>query len=143
MVPVNAITSICSVRFYRHALYWAIFQGSYQAVVLLSFYDLIRFSLAPTLREQKVHIQEISVKNWTWPVKWLQTCTGGSEKGLLKRPRNGLLWFNVREKKFQGYQKLSYELLDYLFCDLSVHILRSFWNNNCRGRPTLQQILSE
>jgi hypothetical protein len=143
MVPVNAIASALSVRIYNQALYWAIFQGSYQAIVLLSFYDLIRFSLAPTLKEQKAHIQEISVKNWTWPMKWLQLCMGGPERGLLRRPSNGLIWFNVRESKLLSKAQLSYELLDHLFGDISVHILRSFGNDNCRGFPAFQEILSE
>jgi len=62
MVPIYAITSFLSIKFYKYAVYWMILQSAYQIVILISFYDLIKFALAPTLHDQTIYIQSLSPK---------------------------------------------------------------------------------
>jgi hypothetical protein len=95
MVPVYAITSFLSIFNFKYAIYWSFLQGVYQVAAFISFYDLLRFSIAPTLREQKEYFQQLTPKNWVWPITWLQACTGGKESGVFRIPRHGLTWFNV------------------------------------------------
>jgi hypothetical protein len=96
MVPVYGATSFLGILFFSYALYFSILQGVYQVVAIISFYDLLRYAIAPTLREQKVFFEHLEHRNWGRPIRWLQMCTGGAEKGLLRRPTKGSTWFNVR-----------------------------------------------
>ncbi|KAI4713284.1 hypothetical protein J4E89_002263 [Alternaria sp. Ai002NY15] len=47
--------------------------------------------------EQKEYFRHVEPKNWGWPLNWFQKLTGGEHKGLLRRPRSGITWFNVSD----------------------------------------------
>lgn len=95
MVPVYSTTSFLSYVLYKHAIYWSNLQGLYEVIALTSFYDLIRFSIAPSLHEQKQFFRKLAPQNWLWPVSWVQRCTGGEENGIFRKAGNGVTWFDV------------------------------------------------
>jgi hypothetical protein len=53
--------------------------------------------IAQDLHQQKQYFRDITPKNWVWPLTWMQKCTGGENKGFLRKPQSGLTWFNVGE----------------------------------------------
>ncbi|KAF2423721.1 DUF300-domain-containing protein [Tothia fuscella] len=99
MIPVYAIISLVSYLFYKHALYWEVLRDCYEAFAIASFFTLLCHYLEPTLHEQKEYFRGMSsggrLRNWVWPLGWVQSCTGGREKGWFRIPRSGLTWFNV------------------------------------------------
>jgi ABC-type sugar transport system permease subunit len=101
MLPVYAIVSFVSYKYYKHAIYWEVLRDCYEAFAIASFFTLMCHYLAKDLHEQKEWFRELAnhgkgIKNWVWPIPWMQKCTGGQEKGPFRRPRSGLTWFNVR-----------------------------------------------
>jgi hypothetical protein len=95
MIPIYAAISVVSYKFYRHAIYWEVLRDCYEAFAIASFFTLLCHYVEPTLHEQKNYFRKLELKNWVWPFPWMQKCTGGQEKGLLRKPRSGLTWFNV------------------------------------------------
>ncbi|KAF2400850.1 DUF300-domain-containing protein [Trichodelitschia bisporula] len=95
MIPVYATISFVSYVFYRHAIYWEVLRDCYEAFAIAAFFALMSSYIEPTLHDQKEYFRKIQVDNWVWPVPWMQKCTGGKERGLLRRPRSGLTWFNI------------------------------------------------
>lgn len=96
MIPIYAVVSCLSYGWYHHAIYFEVARDCYEAFAISSFFTLMCHYIAPTLHDQKEHFRHIEPKNWVWPVDWLQKCTGGQDKGFLRKPKSGLTWFNVR-----------------------------------------------
>lgn len=95
MIPIYAVVSFLSYLYYRHAIYFELVRDCYEAFAIASFFTLMCHYIAPTLHEQKEYFRNVQPKNWVWPLNWMQKCTGGENKGFLRRPRSGLTWFNV------------------------------------------------
>ncbi|KAF2084077.1 DUF300-domain-containing protein, partial [Saccharata proteae CBS 121410] len=95
MIPMYATVSLLSFHFYKNHIYYEVIRDCYEAFAISSFFHLLCHYIAPTLHEQKEYFRGIEVKNWWWPMTWVQKCTGGMEKGLFRRPRSGLTWFNI------------------------------------------------
>ena len=95
MIPVYATISFLSYLFYNHAIYWEVIRDCYEAFAIAAFFTLMCHYVQPTLHDQKNYFRTLTPKNWVWPVNWMQPCTGGSEKGIFRKPRSGLTWFNV------------------------------------------------
>lgn len=95
MVPVYSIVSFLSYAYYRHAVYFDVLRDCYEAFAISSFFALLCHYCAPTLHDQKEYFRRVVPQNWFWGVFGLQKCTGGEDKGILRRPRSGLTWFNV------------------------------------------------
>ena len=100
MLPVYAIISLVSYVYYRHAIYWEVLRDCYEAFAIASFFTLMCAYLEPDLHEQKERFRGLStrgagIKNWVWPVTWVQKCSGGQQRGPFRVPRSGLTWFNV------------------------------------------------
>jgi hypothetical protein len=100
MLPVYAIVSWISYKFYRHAIYWEVLRDCYEAFAIASFFTLMCAYLEPDLHEQKERFRglangEHGIRNWVWPIPWIQKCTGGTQRGPFRVPRSGLTWFNV------------------------------------------------
>ncbi len=95
MIPIYAVVSFVSYYDYTHAIYWEILRDCYEAFAIASFFTLLCHYIAPNLHEQKDFFRTTKPKNWIWPVTWLQKCTGGQDKGWLRKPQSGLTWFNV------------------------------------------------
>lgn len=96
MIPIYSTVSFLSYLYYRHAIYFEVLRDCYEAFAIASFFTLLCHYVAPTLHEQKDYFRQLQPKNWFWSVFGLQKCTGGQDKGILRRPRSGLTWFNVR-----------------------------------------------
>ena len=95
MIPVYSVVSFLSYVNYKHAVYFQLVRDCYEAFAIASFFTLLCHYVAPTLHDQKDFFRSQRPKNWVWPIPWFQKCSGGQDKGLLKRPRSGLTWFNV------------------------------------------------
>lgn len=95
MIPVYSTVSFLSYVFYRHAIYYEVVRDCYEAFAIASFFTLLCHYIAPTLHDQKDYFRGIPPRNWVLPVNWAQKITGGENKGLLRKPRSGLTWFNV------------------------------------------------
>ena len=95
MIPIYAIVSFLSYLFYRQAIYWEVIRDCYEAFAIASFFTLLCHYLEPTLHDQKNYFRQATIKNWIWPIPWLQKCTGGRDRGPFKVPRSGLTWFNL------------------------------------------------
>ncbi|KAI5362131.1 Putative organic solute transporter subunit alpha/Transmembrane protein [Septoria linicola] len=95
MVPVYSVVSFLSYLYYRHAVYFDVLRDCYEAFAISSFFALLCHYVAPTLHDQKEYFRGVVPVNWFWGVFGLQKCTGGKDKGILRRPRSGLTWFNV------------------------------------------------
>lgn len=95
MIPIYAVVSFLSYLYYHKAVYFEVLRDCYEAFAIASFFTLMCHYIAPTLHEQKDYFRTVQPKNWVWPVTWMQKCTGGEDKGWLRRPRSGLTWFNV------------------------------------------------
>jgi hypothetical protein len=98
MIPIYATVSFLSYLYYRHAIYYEVLRDCYEAFAIASFFTLMCHYIAPNLHEQKEYFRNIEVKNWLWPMNWMQKCTGGENKGWLRKPLSGLTWFNVGVK---------------------------------------------
>ncbi|CAI6336954.1 unnamed protein product [Periconia digitata] len=95
MIPIYAVVSFLSYLNYRHAIYFELIRDCYEAFAISSFFTLLCHYIAPDLHEQKAYFRGVTPKNWVWPVNWMQKCTGGEDKGWLRKPQSGLTWFNV------------------------------------------------
>jgi len=95
MVPVYAAVSFLSFYYYNHSVYFEVLRDCYEAFAIASFFSLLCSYAAADLHQQKIYFRSITPKNWVWPMKYFQKCTGGAEKGWLRKPRSGLTWFNV------------------------------------------------
>ncbi|KAF2180699.1 DUF300-domain-containing protein [Zopfia rhizophila CBS 207.26] len=95
MIPIYATVSFLSYLYYRHAIYFDVLRDCYEAFAIASFFTLMCHYIAPNLHEQKHYFRNIEVKNWIWPLNWMQKCTGGENKGFLRKPQSGLTWFNI------------------------------------------------
>lgn len=95
MLPVYSIVSFLSYLFYTHDIYFEVIRDCYEAFAIASFFTLLCNYIAPNLHEQKDYFRQLTPINWFWSVFGLQKCTGGQDKGILRRPKSGLTWFNV------------------------------------------------
>lgn len=95
MIPIYSMVSFLSYYYYRHAIYFEVLRDCYEAFAIASFFTLLCNYIAPNLHDQKVYFRSLVPVNWFWGVFGLQKCTGGKDKGFLRRPRSGLTWFNV------------------------------------------------
>ena len=96
MIPIYATVSFLSYLYYRHAIYFEVLRDCYEAFALASFFTLLCHYIASSLHDQKEYFRTLQPMNWIWPLSWMQICTGGQDKGFLRRPQSGLTWFNVR-----------------------------------------------
>ena len=96
MVPIYAVVSFLSYKYYLHAIYFDVVRDCYEAFAIASFFSLLCHYVAPNLHDQKEYFRQMTpVYGWVLPLSWLKKCTGG-ERGIFRTPRNGLTWFNVR-----------------------------------------------
>jgi Organic solute transporter Ostalpha len=100
MIPIYSIISFVSYWRFRDAIYWEVLRDCYEAFAIASFFTLLCHYVEPTLHDQKEYFRRAKVRNWVLPVNWFQKCTGGQTSGLLRKPRSGLTWFNVRASRF-------------------------------------------
>ena len=95
MVPIYSIVSFLSYLYYRHAVYFQVLMGCYEAFAIASFFTLLCHYIAPTLHDQKEYFRGIRPKHWVLPLSTFKRCAGG-DQGFFRTPRSGLTWFNVR-----------------------------------------------
>ncbi|KAI9744981.1 MAG: hypothetical protein M1835_002654 [Candelina submexicana] len=95
MIPVYSTVSFLSYIFYRHAIYYEVVRDCYEAFAIASFFTLLCHYIAPTLHDQKDYFRLLTPRNWILPVNWMQRVTGGENRGILRKPKSGLTWFNV------------------------------------------------
>lgn len=95
MIPIYAVVSFLSYLYYKKAIYFEVLRDCYEAFAIASFFTLMCHYIAPNLHEQKEYFRNVEPKNWVWPITWMQKCSGGEDKGWLRKPRSGLTWFNV------------------------------------------------
>ena len=95
MIPIYSTVSFLSYLYYLHAIYFEVLRDCYDAFAIASFFTLLCHYIAPNLHDQKDYFRTLTPVNWFWGVFGLQKCTGGENKGILRRPRSGLTWFNV------------------------------------------------
>ena len=96
MIPIYSTVSFLSYLYYKHSIYFEVLRDCYEAFAIASFFTLLCNYIAPNLHEQKDYFRQVTPINWFWGVFGLQKCTGGKDKGILRIPRSGLTWFNVR-----------------------------------------------
>ena len=96
MIPIYSTVSFLSYLYYKHSIYFEVLRDCYEAFAIASFFTLLCHYIAPNLHEQKDYFRQVTPINWFWSVFGLQKCTGGRDKGILRIPRSGLTWFNVR-----------------------------------------------
>lgn len=113
MIPIYSTVSFLSYLYYKHSIYFEVLRDCYEAFAIASFFTLLCNYIAPNLHEQKDYFRQVQPINWFWGVFGLQKCTGGKDKGILRIPRSGLTWFNVR----------SLTSLSYSSCLIGVDIL--------------------
>lgn len=95
MIPIYAVVSFLSFYYYRKAIYFEALRDCYEAFAISSFFALLCAYVRPELHDQKEYFRNVRPVNWFWQVFGFQKCTGGEDKGILRRPRSGLTWFNV------------------------------------------------
>ena len=95
MLPVYSTVSFLSYLFYQHAMYFEVARDCYEAFAIASFFTLLCNYIAPNLHDQKEYFRKLEPINWFWGVFGLQKCTGGQDKGIFRKPKSGLTWFNV------------------------------------------------
>lgn len=95
MIPIYAVVSFLSFKYYPHAIYFQVIRDCYEAFAIASFFTLLCHYVAPSLHDQKDYFRSQKPKNWVLPLNWFQKCTGGKFKGPLRLPTSGLTWFNV------------------------------------------------
>ena len=96
MIPIYSCVQFLSYLFYRKAVYFQVLGNCYEAFAIASFFTLLCHYVAPNLHDQKDYFRGLAPLNWFWGVFGLQKCTGGQNKGIFRKPRSGLTWFNVR-----------------------------------------------
>lgn len=97
MIPIYSVVSFLSYLYYRHAIYFEVLRDCYEAFAISAFFTLLCHYIAPNLHEQKDYFRTLDpIKNWFWGVFGLQRIFGNENKGILRKPRSGLTWFNVR-----------------------------------------------
>lgn len=101
MVPVYAMVSFLSYKYYTHSVYFELLGDCYEAFAIASFFSLLCHYIAEDLHQQKNYFRTISPKPWIWPMKYVQKCWGG-EGGIWRTPRSGLTWFNVSSSLGSG-----------------------------------------
>lgn len=95
MIPIYSVVSFLNYMFYRKAVYFEVLRDCYEAFAISSFFALLCHYIAPNLHDQKNYFRSVKPKNWFWGVFGFQYLTGGENKGMLRKPRSGLTWFNV------------------------------------------------
>jgi hypothetical protein len=120
MIPVYAIVSIISYKYYKYAIYWEVGRDCYEAFAISSFFHLLCYYIAPTLHDQKNYFRTVNPRNWVWPMGWIQCCTGGKDKGIFRRPRSGLTWFNVGGPRSRFGQVIAHKYTDYMALHLPI-----------------------
>ena len=95
MIPVYSLVSFLSYYYYRHAIYFEVLRDCYEAFAISSFFTLLCSYIASTVHDQKDYFRMQTPKNWVWPAGWIQKCSGGKDRGWLRRPTSGLTWFNI------------------------------------------------
>lgn len=95
MIPVYAIVSWLSFRFYKEYIYFEVIRDCYEAFAIAAFFALMCNYCAPNVHEQKEYFRMQKPKNWVLPLNWIQRCTGGESRGILRRPGSGLTLFNI------------------------------------------------
>lgn len=95
MVPIYAIISLVSYVDYHRAIYFQFIRDCYEAIAIPSFFMLMYNYIAPDVHEQKQYFCDTAPVNWVWPLNWLQKCTGGENKGFLRKPQSGLTSFEM------------------------------------------------
>lgn len=126
MIPIYAIVSFISYWQFRYAIYWQVIRDCYEAIAIASFFALLSHYIAPNLHDQKEWARTLKPKNWVLPINWLQKCTGGQEKGLLRRPRSGLTWFNIT---YVGVFQYCFFRVFFTF----VAMISQFFNRYCES----------
>ncbi|KLU82535.1 hypothetical protein MAPG_01607 [Magnaporthiopsis poae ATCC 64411] len=95
MVPIYATSSLLSLRYTWHAIYFQVMSDCYEAFAISSFFALMCHYIAPDLHEQKNYFRAMTpIKPWVWPVNWFRACCCGP-RGPWRTPSNGLTWFNI------------------------------------------------
>lgn len=94
MVPVYAVISALSFRYYNYYIYLGVIRDCYEAFAIASFFSLLCSYIAPDLNRQKEYFRSITVRPWIFPVNLFSKCCGG-QRGPWRTPRSGLTWFNV------------------------------------------------
>lgn len=95
MVPVYSLTSLLSLKYYWHAIYFTIISECYEAFAISAFFALMCHYIAPDLHEQKKFFRALTpIKPWVWPLDWFRACCCG-QRGPWRTPANGLTWFNI------------------------------------------------
>lgn len=94
MIPIYSITNFLAVHYYYHAIYYSLLGNAYAAIGLASFYQLLVSYIGDNLHQQKEYFRKTELKPWGWPISWLPKRWRG-ESGLLRTPRNGLMFFDV------------------------------------------------
>lgn len=95
MIPIYSVSAFLSYLFYQKAIYFETIGDCYEAIAIAAFFTLLCHYIAPDLHAQKDYFRQLHPINWFWGVFGLQKCTGGQDKGILRKPRSGLTWFNV------------------------------------------------
>ncbi|KAK0287904.1 hypothetical protein LTS00_009749 [Friedmanniomyces endolithicus] len=95
MIPIYSSVQFLSYLFYRKAVYFQVLGNCYEAFAIASFFTLLCHYVAPNLHDQKDYFRGLAPLNWVWGVFGLQKCTGGQNKGIFRKPRSGLTWFNI------------------------------------------------
>ncbi|KAL8408210.1 hypothetical protein RB594_006851 [Gaeumannomyces avenae] len=95
MVPIYATSSLLSLRYTWHAIYFQVMSDCYEAFAISSFFALMCHYVAPDLHEQKNYFRAMTpIKDWVWPINWFRACCCGP-RGPWRTPSSGLTWFNV------------------------------------------------
>lgn len=95
MVPVYAVSSLLSLHYYWHAIYFQVISDCYEAFAISSFFALLCAYIDVDLHEQKNYFRQMRpIKDWVMPVNWFKKCCGG-DRGPWRTPLSGLTWFNI------------------------------------------------
>ena len=124
MIPVYAAVSFASYYNYEHAIYYEVARDCYEAFAISSFFALLCAYIEPVLHDQKEYFRALTPKNWVLPLNWFQPCTGGRDKGWLRRPQSGLTWFNV--SFLSGFDSLDFLFFSFSYTVDSVADLTDF-----------------
>ena len=95
MIPIYALVSWLSFWQYKHTIYYQVLRDCYEAFAIAAFFTLMCNYCAPNIHEQKEYFRHQRPKKWVLPLNWIQRCTGGPSRGILRTPSSGLTWFNI------------------------------------------------
>lgn len=71
MVPIYSIVSWLSYLFYSHSIYYETVRDCYEAVVIVSFFNLLLQYVGETTAEQNAVFATVRLEKWFWPLgKW-------------------------------------------------------------------------